>query len=84
MNTYLSFLHNLVIHKICSLKITIKYCKNQSIIPLYDLLQAEDKNVGAYITNFLDDSMPLGYNTVSLGKQLLMFPRDAVSLSSRI
>jgi hypothetical protein len=73
-----------VIHEICNLKITVKYSKNQSIIPSYDLLRAEDKNVSAYTTNFLDYSIPLGYNTVSMDEQFLMFPRDVVPLSSRI
>jgi hypothetical protein len=44
------------------------------------LLWTEDKNVGAYTTNFLDYSIPLGYTTVSLDKQFLMFPRDVMPL----
>jgi len=52
--------------------------------PSYDLLRTDDKNVSAYTTNFLDYSIPLGYNTVSIDEQFLMFPRDVVPLSSRI
>jgi len=40
--------------------------------------------MSAYTTNFLDYSIPLGYTTVSLEKQFLMFPRNVVPLTSWI